>query len=138
MNITDIDEKIMKKSEETGLSYREIGDIYTASFLDDLRALQIDPPQIVRVSENIPVIIDFIRQLELKGYAYISEETHDVNFDSKKIENFGRGSDTVTEKSIGKKSPKDFTLWRYSEQEPLWTYESSCTSEKIQGRPGKL
>ncbi|XP_074603034.1 cysteine--tRNA ligase-like isoform X2 [Brevipalpus obovatus] len=97
MNITDIDEKIMKKSEETGTSYQEI---------------------------------------EKKGYAYISDQTSDVNFDSQKVKNFGRGSETVTDKSFGKNSPKDFTLWRHSERKPLWTYESSCNGQKILGRPG--
>lgn len=136
MNITDIDEKIMKKSEETGASYQEIGNTYTTSFLDDLQALQVDPPFIVRVSEHISLIIDFIRELEKKGYAYISDQTSDVNFDSQNVENFGKGSETITDKSFGKKSPKDFTLWRHSEREPLWTYESSCNGQKISGRPG--
>lgn len=137
MNITDIDDKILSKADDLQKSFSEIGHTYYTSFLDDLHRLKIKPANyMVKVSEYIPKIIDYIAKLEEKGAAYISDQTNDVLFDTEKTVFYERGGDHTTDKSKGKKSPKDFSLWKSSDKKPTWIYRSPISGKEIHGRPG--
>lgn len=139
MGITDIDEKILTRSSEEGLSYKAIGDKYFAAFLEDLKALNIIPVDIfVRITDHIDEIIDYIARLESKGCAYINTETGDINFDTSAVKDFDVKADLITTKSKGKKSPKDFALWRSASNEPKWIYQSPLNGQNFPGRPGKI
>lgn len=147
MNITDIDDKIIMKSNQTGTNYQDLSHLYYKSFVEDLSSLNIEPPDaFLKVTENIDVICDYIRKIYEKGFAYHSSETGDLNFDyetftrSFKIENDFKSETgkNPTDKSKGKRSPKDFALWKQAKPgEPKWNLklESDLT---IDGRPGML
>lgn len=75
MNITDIDDKIIKRSEEAGTSWSEISRKYEAEFWDDLQKLNIRKPDIkIRVTEHIPKIVSFIKKLLDDGHAYVGSD----------------------------------------------------------------
>lgn len=75
MNITDIDDKIIKKSEEAGKDWSEISRKYEAEFWDDLHKLNIRKPDIkIRVTEHIPKIVSFIEKLLKDGHAYVGSD----------------------------------------------------------------
>ncbi len=127
LNFTDIDDKIIKKSKETGLSTKEISDKYIKSFLEDISNLNIKVAYIYpRVSEHIEDIINFIEKLIDKGYGYISDDG--VYFDTSKYLNYGQlgniKKDSAIQsqrvKSYSKRNPSDFALWKFSEDEPNW------------------
>src|SRR5580765_4363243 len=71
MNITDIDDKIIKKVHETRLSLREFTGKFEAAFLDDLKTLNCRPPHHTpRATEHIPEILALIEKLITRGLAY--------------------------------------------------------------------
>ncbi|CAH0558797.1 unnamed protein product [Brassicogethes aeneus] len=133
MNITDIDDKIINKSIETNKSPKEIAKYYERDFWDDLNLLGISQPDIVlRVSDNINLIVNFIEQLMESKFAYQSEDS--VYFDVSKYENYGKlqsiGEGTNT-KIPNKRNTADFALWKGSKpNEPYWE------SPWGPGRPG--
>ncbi|OTF79905.1 cysteinyl-tRNA synthetase 2, mitochondrial-like protein, partial [Euroglyphus maynei] len=149
MNITDIDDKIIRKSNETGIDYRQLSNEYYHSFVNDMNSLRVTTPDFIgKVSDNIDTIGDYIQRIYDKGFAYVSPETGDINFDYEKfiekysIENAPNyGSSQITIKSIGKRSPKDFTLWKSSKpNEPKWSLklpdQQQQQQQPIIGRPG--
>jgi cysteinyl-tRNA synthetase len=137
MNITDIDEKIVKKSNETGKSVKEIARIFEKSFLEDMKSLGINTiDRYERASDHIP---DIIRQIELlisSGYAYETETG--VYFDVSRLATYGQLSHQSKadlrlrrlELCSTKHHPEDFSLWRKFEEQPLWD------SPWGPGRPG--
>lgn len=144
MNITDIDDKIINKSNETGQHYRDISEKYFQSFTDDMRSLRVLSPDFFgKVLDNIDVITDYIRRIYDKGYAYVNETNGDINFNYEKfiqdysIDNeINYGASTSLQKSFGKRSPKDFSLWKASKaNEPKWTLKLN-DQITIEGRPG--
>ena len=85
MNITDIDDKIIKRSNEMGIPFREFCNKWEAAFFKDMERLSIDPPDtLTRVSEFVPEIIDFIKPIIANGYAYATE-SGSVYFDVHKF-----------------------------------------------------
>jgi cysteinyl-tRNA synthetase len=137
MNITDIDERIIKKSIETGSSVKEIVDRFEKAFLEDMKALEIDTvDRYEPASDHIP---DIIRQIELlisTGYAYETETG--VYFDVSRLATYGQLSRQSKadlklrrlELCSTKRRPEDFSLWRKFEEAPLWD------SPWGPGRPG--
>jgi len=74
MNITDIDDKIINKSIESGQNFEEISRHFENEFWSDMRALGCQlPEQIVRVSEFVPEIVKYIEKIIQNGYAYESK-----------------------------------------------------------------
>ena len=137
MNITDIDERIIKKSNETGKSVKEIAGVFEKSFLEDMKALGIDTiNRFERASDHIPEMIRQIEQLISTGYAY--ETDTGVYFDVSKSATYGQLSHQSRadlrlrrlELCSTKRHPEDFSVWRKFEEQPLWD------SPWGPGRPG--
>lgn len=138
-NFTDVDDKIIKRANEEGISVKEVTEKYIKGFFEDIEPLNISD-DIVRpkVTENIPEIIEIIKKLINEGFAY--EKDGNVFFEVKKFEEYGNLSNQkIDELEIGarvdimeeKNNPLDFALWkRKKEGEPYWE------SPWGQGRPG--
>jgi cysteinyl-tRNA synthetase len=129
LNFTDIDDKIIKRSNDAGISPKELSDKFIKSFLEDMEKLGIKPADIYpRVSEHIEDIIKFIECLVNKEYAYVADDG--VYFNVKKFNNYGKLSnvnlnETMAgnrlEKNTNKKNPEDFALWKFAKpNEPKW------------------
>lgn len=149
-NFTDIDDKIIKKSIEENVSFKDITEKYISAFLEDISKLNIIEGILrPRVSENIPEIIQMIENLIDNSYAY--ELNGDVLFDVHKYENYGKLSNRTisnkenVEETETKKNIEDFTLWKkkkegepywdspWSKGRPGWHIECSAMSEKYLG-----
>jgi cysteinyl-tRNA synthetase len=70
MNITDVDDKIIRNAAQAGVSVQEYTAKYQKAFIEDAATLHIEEPQIVRATENIPQMADFIAKLVQKGFAF--------------------------------------------------------------------
>ena len=68
MNITDVDDKIIRNSAEAGVPVQEFTAKYEKSFLEDAAILNIEQPELVRATEHIPEMADFIARLAEKGF----------------------------------------------------------------------
>jgi cysteinyl-tRNA synthetase len=140
-NFTDIDDKILKRAQEEGVPWEDIAARYIASFQEDMAALGVPPAQIEpKATEHIPEMLDLIRRLEDKGFAYQGEPGGDVYFRVRRFEGYGRLSGQSLEDleagarvevDPAKEDPLDFVLWKASKPgEPAWN------SPWGPGRPG--
>ena len=138
MNITDIDDKIIKRSHEENRDWKEIAEEYTRDYLEALEKLRIRVDHHPRVTDHIKEIIEFITVLIEKGYAYVVP-SGSVYFEVDKYEDYGRLSGRLErtlwsqeqEYLSEKKNPYDFALWKASKPgEPYWE------SPWGKGRPG--
>jgi cysteinyl-tRNA synthetase len=138
-NFTDIDDKIIAKANEEGVTPKEVAEKYIKLYLDGLNALNVSPPMMyARVTENIPEIIEMIKVLIDKEHAY--ESDGDVYFYIRSFPEYGKLSKrSIREMLVGariepgekKKDPLDFALWKKAKPgEPSW--ESPWGN----GRPG--
>lgn len=138
-NFTDVDDKIIKRSIEEGISASEVSEKYIMEYFKDADALGVNrATHHPKVTETMDEIIDFIKVLIDKGYAYESEG--DVFFDSKAFNDYGKLSgQNIEELDLGsridvderKKHPADFVLWKTKKPgEPAWD------SPWGEGRPG--
>jgi len=138
-NITDIDDKIIKSSQEQKISTKELTEKVTSSFLEDCKFLNCEnPTHQPKATEHIDLMIDMINQLIKKGFAY--ENNNHVYFEVKKFSDYGQLSNKKLEDLIAgsrvevsenKKNSEDFVLWKPSaDDEPSWD------SPWGKGRPG--
>ena len=138
-NITDIDDKIIKSSQEQKISTKELTEKVTKSFLEDCKFLNCEnPTHQPKATEHIGLMIEMINELIKKGYAY-ENESH-VYFEVKKFSDYGKLSNKNLEELIAgsrveisenKKNSEDFVLWKPSnDNEPSWD------SPWGKGRPG--
>lgn len=139
-NFTDVDDKIINRAKEEKLSPEEISEKYIDEYFKDARALNVrEATHHPKVTGNMNEIIDFVKKLEDKGYAY--EIDGDVYFDTSAFSEYGKLSKQNIEELISgsridvddrKKSPLDFALWkkRKDEEEIAWD------SPWGKGRPG--
>jgi len=138
-NVTDIDDKIINRANRLGVPAKELAEKYTARYFEDMAALNVSKPDIIpRATEEIPMILEVIRGLIDKGYAYPAEGS--VYFRVKKVTDYGKLSrrrfdDMMTGASIEpgeeKEDPMDFVLWKAAKPgEPAWD------SPWGKGRPG--
>ncbi|MEG1862621.1 MAG: cysteine--tRNA ligase [Oscillospiraceae bacterium] len=139
-NITDIDDKIIKKANEEGVSFDAVARKYENEYYTDLEGLNVKPASArPRVSDTIPEIIQIVQTLIDKGHAY-KTENGDVYFRVKSFAEYGKLSHQNMEDleagariSQGeiKEDAADFALWKASKEgEPHWASPFS------QGRPG--
>ncbi len=139
-NITDIDDKIIRRAQENG----EPIEVLTARFIDamneDAAALGVEPPDHEpRATEFVPQMIEMIARLEQKGLAYRAADD-DVNFAVRRFPGYGRLSGKSLDAlragervdvGAAKRDPLDFVLWKHAKAgEPAWP------SPWGNGRPG--
>ena len=74
MNITDVDDKIIRNSARDGVTVQQYTAKFIQAFLDDSTTLSIEPPILVRATEHIPEMADFIAELVKKGFAYHTDD----------------------------------------------------------------
>ena len=138
-NITDIDDKIIDRANQLGISVRELAEKYTDSYFADMDALNIGRADIYpRATEEIPKIIEVIKGLIDKGYAYPANGS--VYFRVRNVPDYGKLAHRSLEPMIAgarieaeeeKEHPMDFVLWKASKPgEPSWE------SPWGRGRPG--
>ena len=138
-NFTDIDDKIIKKANEEGVTAKEIAERYINEYLTDTKGLGIREATIhPKATETIDEIKHIVETLEDKGFAY--EANGDVLFRTKKDPGYGKLSHQPLEElesgariSVGehKEDPLDFVLWKSAKPgEPHWS------SRWGEGRPG--
>ncbi|MBO5908179.1 MAG: cysteine--tRNA ligase, partial [Clostridia bacterium] len=138
-NFTDIDDKLIKKANEEGITVAEVAERYIKEFWIDAKGLNVREASVhPKATENIDAIKDIISSLIDKGYAY--ESGGDVYFRAKKFAEYGKLShqpldDLEAGARIGvaeiKEDPMDFCLWKAAKEgEPFWE------SPWGKGRPG--
>lgn len=139
-NFTDVDDKIINRAREEGITAPEVSEKYIKEYFEDAKALNVLPADVhPKVSEHIDDIIDFVQTLIGKGYAY--EADGDVYYSPRKFEGYGKLSgqniddlESGARIAIGevKHDPLDFALWK-AQKEPD---EIAWKSPWGMGRPG--
>lgn len=138
-NFTDIDDKMINRANKEGITVAELADRFIREYFTDARALGIHEATVhPRATENIDAIIDIVKRLEEKGYAY--NVGGNVYFRTKKFAGYGKLSGQPLEEleagaridvSEHKEDPMDFALWKAQKPgEPAWE------SPWGMGRPG--
>lgn len=143
MNITDVDDKIIKKAIEKKQTLREYTDDYTARFFEDFDALGAErPEEILRATDHIPEMIDIIQRLAANGHTYESDGS--IYFRINTFPGYGKLSKMNFEGNLtgaservdadeyeAKENARDFVLWKAAKEgEPFW--ETALGK----GRPG--
>jgi cysteinyl-tRNA synthetase len=138
-NITDVDDKIIKRAAENGTSPRSLAKKFEQRYLEDMHALGVtNVNYYARATEHIPEIIGQIEKLSKLGYAY--ETQSGVYFDESRYEDFGKLSHQSSEDlkkhriepDPTKRNPGDFSLWKKRQDEEEVTWDSPWGK----GRPG--
>ncbi len=154
-NFTDVDDKIINRANERGISSQELSELYIREFNEDVVALRCLPPTFEpRATQNIPEMIVIIQELEAKGLAYPADG--DVYFAVDKYPGYGKLSHRRLEDMMAgarvevddrKHHPMDFALWKSSKPgeptwespwgpgRPGWHIECSAMSSKYLGQP---
>ena len=138
-NFTDIDDKMIKRANEEGITVKELADKFINEYFVDAKGLGIKEATVhPRATENIDAIIEMIKKLEEKGFAYNVDG--DVYFSARKFTEYGKLShQSLEDLELGaridvderKKDPMDFALWKAQKPgEPAWD------SPWGKGRPG--
>lgn len=142
-NITDIEDKIINKAKELGISIKELTEKNYSAHMNDYSLLGISKPDVQpRATEYVKQMIDLISRLEKNGFTYIIENDG-VYFDISKFKEYGKLSHQkienlksgarVNEKE-NKKNKEDFVLWKFSK--PSEPKEAIWDSPWGKGRPG--
>ncbi len=153
-NFTDVDDKILKRANEEGITPLEVGEKYIAEYFKDAQALNVKKATVhPRVTENMNEIIAFVQKLIDKGYAY--ESDGDVYYSTRMFKDYGKLSkQNIEDLELGarieigekKKDPLDFALWKAQKEgeglawdspwgkgRPGWHIECSVMSTKYLG-----
>ena len=152
-NFTDIDDKMISRANEEDTSVKELGDRYISEYYKDADALNIKRATVnPRATEYIRDIVDFVKELIEKGYAY--EVEGDVYFSTKKFHEYGKLSgQNLEDLQCGarinvderKREPMDFAVWKKQKPgepawespwgmgRPGWHIECSCMAHKLLG-----
>ncbi len=140
MNITDVDDKIIRNAVAQGKSLADYTNLYTQAFLDDCATLRLERPErLARATEHIPEMATAIRKLEESGHTYRSDGS--VYFRISTFPGYGKLSHNdfegmvagarVDVDSYDKTDARDFALWKAPKPgEPSWDTEIGS------GRPG--
>ena len=139
-NFTDVDDKIINRAKEEGITAPEVSEKYIKEYFNDAEALNVIKADVhPKVSEHIPEIIEFVQTLIDKGYAY--EADGDVYYSTRKFKEYGKLSgqniddlESGARIAIGevKEDPLDFALWKARKEESEIAWESPWGM----GRPG--
>lgn len=155
MNITDVEDKIIRDMQAAGKSLREFADFYTEEFLKDVDLLNIErPEELPRATDHIPEMVDIMDRLRANGHTYTSEGSLYFSINSfpgygklsgLKIEGNQAGA-RVDVDEYEKADARDFVLWKapkeegeprwqtpYGEGRPGWHLECSAMSMKFLG-----
>jgi cysteinyl-tRNA synthetase len=140
MNITDVDDKIIRNSAQDHVSVQEYTAKYEKAFLEDLKALHVIQPELVRATENIPQMAEFVGKLKDKGFAYRAEDGS-YYFPIAKFAGYGKLSKKdfagiedgarVDVDEYEKDNARDFALWKAAKPN-----EASWETSIGKGRPG--
>lgn len=153
-NFTDVDDKIINRAREEKLTAPQVSEKYIEEYYKDAAALNVTKADVhPKVSEHIPEIIEFVKTLVEKGYAY--EVNGDVYFSTRKFDGYGKLSGQNIEDlesgariAVGeiKEDPLDFALWKAQKEadeiawdspwgkgRPGWHIECSAMSKKHLG-----
>ncbi|MGE5340045.1 MAG: cysteine--tRNA ligase [Candidatus Omnitrophota bacterium] len=141
MNITDIDDKTIRKSNQMGVKLNEVTDVYIKAFMEDVEALNIVKADVYpRATDHIDEMLVLIDRLMEKGYAY--QKDNSVYFSIAKFPDYGKLANiskdnlktgvSVDSDEYEKEDVQDFVLWKgKKEGEPFWSSETYGD-----GRPG--
>ena len=143
MNLTDIDDKTIKGSQKLGVPLRQFTDFYVKAFFADIKTLNIELADIYpKATDHIPEMVDLIKTLIKKGYAYRGEDGS-IYFSVCKFSDYGKMSKIkidelkagarVSQDEYTKEEAQDFALWK------AWTPEDGDVyweTELGKGRPG--
>ncbi|WP_334342081.1 cysteine--tRNA ligase [Companilactobacillus sp. HBUAS56275] len=156
-NFTDVDDKMIKEANREGITVPQVADRFIKAFYEDIAAINVQKATInPRATDNIQEIIDFIKALVDKGYAY--ESDGDVFYRARKFQHYGELSDQNIDQLVEgasehigeaefdkKQDPIDFVLWKkanpneikwdspWGEGRPGWHIECSVMSTKYLG-----
>lgn len=152
-NFTDIDDKMINKANDEGITVKELGDKYIKEYYQDADSLKIERATVnPRATEYIHDIIKFVEELIEAGFAY--EVDGDVYYSTKKFDNYGRlVGQNLDDLQVGarisvderKKDPMDFAVWKaqkpgepawespWGPGRPGWHIECSCMAKKLLG-----
>lgn len=149
MNITDVghltsdadtgEDKLEVGAKRENRTVWEIADFYTKIFFEDIRRLNIITPDIIcKATDNIKEMIELVKTLQKKGFAYIIDDG--IYFDTSKFKNYGKLAkldlkklkpSARVEKNPQKKNPYDFALWKFSPKDQKrqmeWNFEDELT-----------
>src|SRR6202158_3891396 len=140
MNITDVDDKIIRNAARDGVTVQQYTAKFVQAFLDDSTTLGIEPPVLVRATEHINAMADFIAELEKKGFAYRTDDGS-YYFRIAKFPEYGKLSKKdfagmndgarVDVDEYDKDNARAFALWKAPKPG-----EASWETEIDPGRPG--
>jgi cysteinyl-tRNA synthetase len=140
MNITDVDDKIIRNAAQDGVSVQQFTSKYETAFVEDSAMINIEPPKLVRATENIPQMAEFVARLVEKGLAYRADDGS-YYFRIAKFPQYGKLSKKdfkgmldgarVDVDEYEKDSARDFALWKAPKPG-----EASWESPIGPGRPG--
>ncbi|MDT3428581.1 cysteinyl-tRNA synthetase [Paenibacillus forsythiae] len=153
VNFTDVDDKLIKKAEEMGMTVPEMAEMFITAFFEDTEGLDVRPAtRHPRVTQSMELIIKFIKELVDMGYAY--ESGGDVFYRTAKFESYGKLSrQNLEELQFGirievdsrKENPEDFVLWKaakpgeifwqspWGDGRPGWHIECSAMAREFLG-----
>ena len=154
MNVTDVEDKIIARAREEGVSIGEYTKKYEKAFLADMDTLRIQRPEIMpRATEHIDVMIDLVSKLKEGGFTYERDGSTYYRID--RFKNYGKLSQLdpgdgrpggqVDEDEYSKEDPRDFVLWKARKEgeeewdspfgpgRPGWHLECSAMSMKYLG-----
>lgn len=158
-NVTDVDDKIIKKANEEGRTAAEVAEQYTKAFIEDMHSVNVKDPTVrPKATEEIDTMIELVSQLIERGHAY--EADGDVYFSVRSFDQYGQLSGrNIDEMEAGhrdlrtegiedrKKDPLDFAVWKaakpgepawdspWGKGRPGWHIECSAMSRKYLGLP---
>ncbi|MDD5709709.1 MAG: cysteine--tRNA ligase [Candidatus Marinimicrobia bacterium] len=143
MNLTDVDDKIIKKCAESGISLQEYTETFKAAFFKDLETLNIDKAEYYpAATEHIREMVELVKKLLEKGLAYRAEDGN-IFFKISAFPGYGklqhldmsqmRSGARVNEDEYDKESANDFALWKAYKPEDGNVY---WDTELGKGRPG--
>ncbi|MRN57134.1 cysteine--tRNA ligase [Paenibacillus monticola] len=152
-NFTDVDDKLIRKAEEMKTTVAKVSEIFINAYREDIEGLGVKPATMnPRVTESMDLIIEFIKELVDKGFAY--ESGGDVYFHTSKFPEYGKLSgQNLEELQFGiridvdsrKEKPEDFVLWKaakpgeihwhspWGEGRPGWHIECSAMVREFLG-----